>query len=150
MSLFSGNDAARLLDLLNRELEAFGRIRELAEEQTELIAEDDIEAFDKSLDRSQEIIEKINGLHQESDSLMQSYMSSVNAGGRDGRIDAAAEQLRGAIAECAAMNEKNINSAKERTGEYTKRIGELSLSRKSLGSYMNNTLNNSEIFDKMT
>lgn len=152
MNSFSGEDAARLLELLSQELEIFGRIHELTEGQAELIEADDVDAFNESLDRRQECIEKINGLHQEADVLMQSYMSSLNndASTGAGVIDAQAGRLREMIAGCAALNEKNMAAAKEKAGSYTKRIGELSLNRKSLGSYMNNTLNNSEIFDKMT
>jgi len=147
VSNFSGDDAARLLELLRQEFEIFGRIRELTKEQTELIAADDIEAFNISLDRRQEFIEKINGLHQESEALMQSYMLAGKTGGE---TDAAAKRLRDVISECAALNDKNMAAAKEKAEYYKERSGRLSLGRKSLGSYIHDVENDPEHFDAMT
>ena len=150
MSVFTADNAARLLDLLGKEQEIFGQIRETTEKQTELIEADDIEGFDKSLDSRQELIEKINGLHQETELLMQSYMSysTSHAGGKIEKIDKAIEQLQNTIAECAKMNEKNTAAAKQRAEDYAERSGKLNIGRKSLGSYMQTVESNSEMFDK--
>ena len=72
---FSSKEEARLLELLGEEQAIFERIRALTGEQATLIAADDMEAFNGSLDSRQELIEKINGLHQETNVLMQSYIS---------------------------------------------------------------------------
>jgi len=152
VSRFSRDDEARLLELLGEELEIFERIRGLTGKQAELLSADDIEAFDESLDRRQILIEEINGLHQEASGLMQSYISFSGAGGGS-KIDAveiAAERLREVISECAEQNEKNTAAAKEMAEDYIKRIGKLSLSRKSLGAYALNVPNNSELFDRKT
>ena len=152
VSKFSQEKQSRLLGLLGEELALFKQIRGLTEKQTELLTADDTEAFDESLERRQELIEKINGLHQETDLLMQSYISfSSSAGG--GKIDAvetAAERIRGVIAECAALNDSNITMVKGMAEEYVKRIDKLSLSRKSLGAYAQNVPSNSMHFDRKT
>jgi len=149
---FSRNDETRLLKLLGEEQELFEQIRGLTEAQTQLLAADDIEAFDKSLDSRQKLIEKINGLHQETNILMQSYtsFSKFRSGNKSGAIETAVQRLRGSIAGCAEINEKNTATAKGMADEYTKRIGKLNLSRKSLGAYSLNVPNNSELFDKKT
>ena len=152
MSIFSGDSAARLLELLGTELEVFGQMLELTAKQTELIAWDDIDALDESLDRRQELIEKINGLHQESDILMQSYISYLDtAGGKNnGSIDYASAQIRETAAKCAELNEKNMAAAKEKAEGYKERIGKLSLGRKSMGAYIQGVANTPEMFDKRT
>ena len=141
-----------MIALLGEELAVFEQIRDLTGKQTDLLAVDDVKALDESLDRIQELIGKINGLHQESDVLMQSYISFSDSagGGKDPGIETAVEKLRGVIAECAELNEKNTTLAKETAEEYIKRIGKLSLSRKSLGAYAAQVPNNSELFDKKT
>ena len=138
--------------LLSEELAIFGQIRELTVKQADILAADDLEALDESLSRRQELIEKINGLHQETDLLMQSYISFSKAGnGKEiEAIAGASETLRGVIAECAALNEKNISSAKGMNEEYVKRIDDLSQTRKGIGAYAQNMPNDSELFDAKT
>ena len=152
MSGFSKDKEARLLELLSQELEIFERMRELTGKHAELIAEDEVDALGESLDRRQELIEKINGLHQESNALMQSYMSYSNsAGGKSiGEIEKAAGRIRDIIAECAGLDEKNTEAAKEKVEQYKVRANKLSLNRKSMGAYIQGVANNPEMFDKMT
>ena len=152
MSKFSSAKAARLNELLRQVLEIFVEMRRLTENQTDLIAAEDIAALDESIGRRQTLIEEINGLHQESDILMQSYMSySTSTDGESiSEIDAAAGQLRDAITECAGINDKNTLSAMEKAAKYAERIDKLSKSRKSLGSYIHRLSNDPELFDKMT
>jgi len=141
-----------LLLLLGEELEIFRQIGALSIKQAELLAADDMEAFEGSLERRQELIEKINGLHQETDLLMQSYMALPDSEAEEvsDAIESAAGQLREAIADCAATNDKNMVTAKEKAQEYIARIGKLSMSRKSLGAYAQATPTSSEFFDKKT
>ena len=157
--IFPRDKQERLLELLGQEYKLFIRIRELTEAQTELLAADDLEGFNKSLDSRQEVIDEINGLHQESDILMQSYMSFSNtvsdgtnpAGGeKTGLIDSAVRRLEDAIIKCVELNDKNTGAAKNKTEEYIRQIGELSLKRKSIGKYALNVPNNPEHFDKMS
>jgi len=152
VSDFSVDSKARLLELVKEELELFGQMRGIAEKQAELIESDDIATFEGTLDRRQEIIEKINGLHQESDPLMQSYVSYVNSadGKSDGELEKAIGQLRGIIAECAEMNETVLDAAKAKAVDYTERIARMSLSRESLGRYQHELPNPPQMFDKMT
>ena len=140
----------RLLEALRQELGLFGKIREMTEKQTELIAADDIEGFDESLDRRQELIEKINGLHQETQALMQSYIaySKSPGGGKRSEVEAAMKQRMDMIAKCSERNDKNTEAAKEKKKEYTDKIDKLNLNRKSLGSYIQTVENAPELFDK--
>ena len=152
MNGFTKENETRLIGLLDRENELFRRIDELTKEQAKQLEEDDIEAFDKSLDRGQELIEQINGLHQESDSLMQSYISyRDSAGGMEiTAINEAAARLSSVIESCVALNDKNTITAKEKAEGYTGQIGKLSLNRKGIGAYIQGVPNTSELFDKRT
>jgi len=149
---FSHDKKARLLELLSRELEIFKQIHGFTKKQTELLEVDDLDAFNKSLDSRQGLIEKINGLHQEANILMQSYIAFSNSptGEKIDEVENAYGRLHDLIAECAAMNEKNISMSKEKTEEYKKRIGKLSLSRKSIGVYAQGVPNTPEHFDAIT
>ena len=150
MSDFTAGNAEDLLEPLRKELDVLGQVRELTEKQAELIAADDIDGFNRSLDSRQGHIEKINGLHQESDVLMQSYMSYLDsAGGKSIKeIDEALAQIRDALAECTALNDSNITAAKEKAEGYIKQIGKLSLNRKNIGAYIQDVENKPEMFDK--
>ena len=152
MSGFSRNEETRLLELLGKELELLERIRALTKEQSELIAADDIEAFDMSLDHRQEFIEEINGLHPESNILMQSYAYNSNSGGfkRSAGIEAAAGKFRDILTECSGLSEKNEALAKKASEHQVKRIDELVMNRKSLGSYIQTVSNEPEMFDRRT
>jgi len=149
---FSRDDAERLLGFLERENELFEGIRDLTAEQSELLAVDDIDAYVASLDRRQEIIEEINGLHQESEVLMQSYISLMSEHDAESvaSVDEALVRFGALVAECAAMDEVNGELAKEKAEEYMKRIGKLSLTRKGLSKYTQNLPGSSEHFDAKT
>ena len=152
MRSFPSEKETRLLELQNKELELLQQIRELTERQTELLLADDIEAFGESIDSRQELIEKINGLHQESNILMQSYISFTETAGAEkiGAVEETNRQLAEVMAGCAELNEKNAAMAKERSTDYMEQIGKLSLGRKSLGAYVQDVPNDSKLFDKMT
>ena len=152
MSKYTKISETRLLELLREELELFAQMREQTIKQAGLLAADDVEAFDKSLDLRQGLIEKINGLHQESDVLMQSYISYSTApsGKKSGAVDEARAKLRSIITECHDQNTKNIALIKEKSEGHTKRIEELSTSKKTLGAYALTVPDNSELFDKKT
>ena len=152
MNDFSQDKSARLLELLGQEIELFGQICELSGKQAELLAADDINAFNDSLDSRQEIIEEINGLHQETDILMQSYVSLTSADTRRKiyAIEKAIAQRHNLISECASLNKKNTISAKEKASNYTNRIDRLSLRRKSMERYAPDITYSSEMFDKKT
>ena len=112
MSAFPRDKHARLLKLLTRELELFEKVRALTQEQSEFLAADEKEELgplNESLQRRQEVIDQIDGLHQETDPLMQSYVScQKSAGGKKlGDIELAAGKLRSVMAECARLNDSN-------------------------------------------
>ena len=152
MNSFPQDKKERLIELIGQELELFGRIREIAMAQTELLEADYIESFDYSLDSRQEIIEKINGLHQESDVLMQSYISFSNSagGGKFDEIESAATRLREMIALCVELDEKNTSIIEGKKEDHTRQVTEMSMRRESLGKYAPNLPNNPKMFDKMT
>lgn len=150
MRSFPPEKKERLLELLGLELELFDRIRGLTAKQAGLLDAGDTGGFEKSLDDRQGIIDRIDGLHQESEVLMQSYISFSGSGGSDDAIEAAAGSLKTAITECVEMNDLNMAAAREKTEDYIRQIGELSLKRKSLGKYALDVPNNPTMFDKMT
>ena len=142
----------RLLELLEKEIGYFGQIRELTQQQAKLLEEDEAESLDASLDSRWKLIEEINGLHQESDVLMQSYVSFAYSG--DGHtvesIERAVTRRQELIAECVALNERNTTAAKEKAESYIRRIGKLSMSRKSLEVYIPDLPNTPELIDRKT
>ena len=152
MNGFPRDKEERLLELLEQELGLFDEIREQTIKQAGLLEADDTEGFSRSLDDRQEIIEKINGLHQEHDVLMQSYVSFSASpdGEKIETIESASGRLDAVIRECIGLNEKNTDAAKGKAEEYIKQIGEMSHRRKSLGKYAQSVPNNPELFDKMT
>ena len=151
MSDFSRADESRLLTLLMQQTELFGQIRGKTQEQKELLAADDIVSFELSLAHRQELIEQINGLHQESELLMQSYLSLKAAGkGKSKAIDEAAVKLREIVSQCVSMNDVNTETAKTLAEDYIKHIGKLTQSRKSIGAYAPEMPVNPERFDTMT
>jgi len=151
VSNFSSADTKKLSNLLSDKLEIYERIRKLTEEQTELLAKDDIEAFNSSLDKREELIEKINGLHQESEPLMQSYVStSADGKNENSEINKLEKSIREVLVFCADLNAKNINGMKEKTEEHIKKIDEQSAKRKGIGGYAQSVPNTPEMFDKKT
>ncbi|MCL2125437.1 MAG: hypothetical protein FWH33_05550 [Oscillospiraceae bacterium] len=152
MSQFTVEDKTRLLELAGKEQDLLERIHGRTLEQAELIVADNVDAFIMSLDSRQELIDSFDGLHQELNVLMQSYLSSVGAGGikKSQDVDEAWDRLRKLLAECAALNEKNVNAAKSIAEGYIERIGQLSLGRKGLGAYIQDIGNDPEMFDKKT
>lgn len=149
---FPKEKAEKLERMLEQEFGLFEQILELTAKQAEFLSGDDVEAFDRSLDDRQKIIDKIDGLHQERDVLMQSYVSFSNSagGGKNETIEAALGRLERKIAECVELNDKNSETAKEQAEAYIKQIGNLSLHRKSLGKYALSVPNDPEHFDRMS
>ena len=150
MSDFPREKEESLLSILGRERELFAELLETLGEQAGLIAADDIEAFDKALEKGRNITQKVDGLHQETSLLMQSYALYSNSG--DNRESDAVETLTGQIrditAKCAELNEKITAEAKNKAAQYTQEINRLNLSRKSIGLYAQGVTNNPEHFDR--
>ena len=148
---FSSADMERLAILLKKELEIYEQIRDLTGKQTELLAKDDIDAFDSSLDKRAELIEKIKGLHQDSEPLMQSYVSfSADGKNTNSKITNLKEQIREVLEECNTLNTDNIATMQEKTEKHTKKIEEHSAKRKGIGGYAQSVPNTPEMFDKKT
>jgi len=149
VSKISSVDLERLTELLSEELETYSQIRKLTEEQTKLLTKDDIEAFDKSLDKRETLIEKINGLHQDSNPLMQSYASVSNGSdASNADIDDLKNKIREQLEICAQLNDKNMSIMKMKAEEHTKKIDEQSAKRKTIGGYAQSVPNMPEMFDR--
>ena len=149
---FTTESKARLLDLLGRQQGLFAEILAVTEKYTGLISADEAEELDESIQVRQDIIGKIKGLHQESDPLMQSYISFSKS--KEGKsipeIDSAAKRLRETIAECARLNDISIAAAKEKLEEYSKDGDLKRKSRESIGLYIQGLTNAPRHFDKMS
>ncbi|MCL2663567.1 MAG: flagellar protein FlgN [Oscillospiraceae bacterium] len=154
MNKISSEDTGRLPELLGEELDYYKQIRKLTEEQVELLGKDDMEAFNGSLNKREELIEKIKGLHQEKETLMQSCASTSknanpqNEGRQNKEVDDLNKQIREIIEACAEINDRNILSMKEKTEDLTKKIDEQSSKRKGIGGYVQSVPNTPEMFDK--
>jgi hypothetical protein len=152
VSDFSQQQSERLYQLLADETKLLENLRKAAKEQSIHLAEDKMDDFDKSFSVGQEIIGEIDRLHQETNLLMQSYVSFSNSGnGRKvDKIEESIKAFKSIIAECAELNEINMVSAKEKMEEYSQQITKSSQSRKSIGVYAQSVTNNPEFFDKKT
>ena len=152
MDLFPQNKEERLLELLAHEKEMFEQMRGLIGEQAKLLAADDIAGFNRSLDKGQETIDMINGLHQESDDLMQSYTSYSNSekGKKIDAIEDAAALIRELLTECAGLHQKNSAAAKEKSEEYAGQSSQLRTRRESLGLYAQPPPEAPMMFDRKT
>ena len=149
MSKLTPADRDLLSELLGKELEIFKKIQELTEKQTELLAGDDIESFDSSLDKRQELIEKINGLHQDSNTLMQSYVSS-SEDEKSSEIEELRAKIQDITETCAKLNNQNIDTIQAKSEEQKKKIDKQSKKRKGIGGYAQAVPNTPEVFDKKT
>ena len=152
MNVFSPEDEKRLLELVGQRLGIAKEILQLTEKQRDILESDDMDAFGRSLDNRQELIEKINGLHQETTILMQSYLSFSEAEGgrRIGAIDKAAGDFGEILTQCISINDNNTVVAKEKAEEYLKQAGKLNQGRKSLSAYIQSVPNEPELFDRKT
>ena len=150
MSKFSSSEMERLAKLLGKEHTLYEQIRKLTQQQTQLLAKDDIEEFNDSLDKREELIEKIKGLHQESDALVQSYTSYAEAGTGNNEIDKLRSDIRELVQICVNLNDDNIMAMREKTDDHSKKIDEQSAKRKGIGGYAQSVPNTPEMFDKKT
>jgi len=138
---------ARLLTLLEEELLAWEQIHKLTQEQAQLLDSEELDSLEKSIDQRQHLMEKINGLHQESNDLMQSY-NKHQSGSKNTAIEAVLGKLRKMIVLCSEQNETNIISAEEIKSGFIARVEELGQKRKSIGAYAPDITESSELFDK--
>ena len=148
MSITSSEETRKLTELLEKELEHYGTIRKLTEKQADLLAKDEIEEFDFSLDERAKIIEQIKGLHQESTPLMQSVSVSKEDTQAIKEIDSLKDRIRRELEFCNDLNEKNTKLMKEKTLEHSKKIDDHSAKRKGIGGYAAAVPNTPELFDK--
>ncbi|MCL2627817.1 MAG: hypothetical protein FWD44_03870 [Oscillospiraceae bacterium] len=149
MSKFESSDRGKLQEYLKQELEAFEKIRALTQELAEQINEDKVDALNKTLSKRQEQIEKINGLHQESSLLMQSY-ASLQQGEKDGEIDDILSQIQEITQSCANLNDESFNILRVKSEEQTEKIDKQSAKRKGISGYAQAVAYAPEVIDKKT
>ena len=101
------------------------------------------------LDERQTLIEKINGLHQESTPLMQSYVSSSDYGAIL-QIDNLRSKIKKILSQCKELNEKNVSVLADKSKEHTEKIDKQSAKIKGIGGYAQAVPNTPERFDKKT
>jgi len=150
LSKIESADTERLLKLLCDELDLHKKIRKLTEEQTELLTKDEMEAFNSSLDKREELIEQIKGLHQESKPLMQSYASSSSSDSKDSKLEEVNKEICEIVEKCAGLNSENMVNLRNKIDDHTKKIDERSAKRKGIGGYAQAVPNTPEMFDKKT
>jgi DNA primase large subunit len=160
----TSSEMERLFELLCDELEIYGQIRKLTEYQAEFLEKiednDEYDAFNSSLDKREGLIGKIKGLHQEKETLMQSYVSftknetnntvNTNIKSNISEIENIKKQIQDILKICSDLNDKNIILMKEKTKEQTHKIDEHSAKRKGIGGYAQAVVNTPEMFDKKT
>jgi len=145
----SKSDVEKLSELLKKELEIFEEILKLTGEQAKLLGTDDIETLNSSLEKRQGLIDKINGLHQESSDLMQSYVSSPQ-GQKDAVIEDYRKRIKKIIKTCAEQSKENMDEIKLKAEAQTEKIEKQSAKRKGIGGYAQAVPNTPEMFDKKT
>jgi len=151
VSKLASEEAEKLTELLEKEFDLYEQIHKLTKTQTQLLDKDDIDAFNNSLDKRAQLIEKIKGLHQESEPLMQSYVSFTKGGGKaDAIIEEHQIKIKELIKGCAKLNDENIATMTEKTKEHTKKIDEQRAKGKTIGGYAQSVPNIPEVFDKKT
>ncbi|MCL2221164.1 MAG: flagellar protein FlgN [Oscillospiraceae bacterium] len=139
----------KLLKLLGEERVLLEQMKKLTDEQARHIEKDEFEELGKLLDKRQELIEKINGLHQESAPLMQSCVSSSDYE-MVVKIDELKSKIKQILAECNDQNNRNVEELRHKSQDYAERIETQSSKRKVIGGYAQAVPNSSEKFDKKT
>jgi len=138
----------RLSQLLGEELEAYGEIRRLADAQTELLANDNVEEFNNLLCMRGSLIEEINELQPEKVSLLQSYDNvTMNSNGEGVGVDVLLERVRNELSMCVKINDEHIKTMGLKVAEYSKRIEDQSTMRKGIGGYAQAVPSMPEMFD---
>jgi flagellar biosynthesis/type III secretory pathway chaperone len=141
--------ANKLIELLSEELELFEQIYKATEKQSKILnVEDyDIEAFDKLIDKRQELIEKINGLHQKSNPMMQSFVTSPSYK-KDSEVEKLKEKIQSKVKQCANLNDENMAIISDKTDNQKDKIEKQSAKRKGIGGYAQAVPNTPEVFDR--
>ena len=151
MGKFSEGDFLKLIDLLTEKKKLADEFLELTCKQAEIIAAEDINALNVSIEKRQQVIEKLIGLHQEIQFLMQSYASSHAAQTEEGsrKVRQMEEQTENAIREAISKNNENAEAIKKQMEYVGQEARKIDLERKSIGMYNNiSALTTSELFDK--
>ncbi|MDR2599619.1 MAG: flagellar protein FlgN [Oscillospiraceae bacterium] len=149
MSKNETQGADKLIELLSEKLELFEQIYKATEKQSKILSDEDydIEAFDKLIDKRQELIEKINGLHQKLDPMMQSFVSSPSYK-KDSEIEKLKDKIQNKVKECSDLNNENMEIISDKTDNQKDKIEKQSAKRKGIGGYAQAVPNTPEVFDR--
>ena len=145
--VFAGE--VKFTKLLNDELNLLEQMKSLTEEQARYIEMDEFDELVKLLDNRQKLIEKIDGLHQETDPLMQSYISSADYG-TILQIENLREKIKKTLTLCKEQNDRNVKALSEKSEDHSEKIEKQSAKRKVIGGYAQAVPTSSERFDKKT
>jgi len=145
--VFSGE--VKFTKLLNDELNLLEQMKSLTEEQARYIEMDEFDELVKLLDNRQKLIEKIDGLHQETDPLMQSYISSADYG-TILQIENLREKIKKTLTLCKEQNDRNVETLRQKSEEHAEKIEKQSAKRKVIGGYAQAAPTSSMRFDKKT
>jgi len=150
--ILTKDDGAKLLELLRQQQGICKQLLSLTTAQKKLIEADDMEAFNKSLDARQELMDQYDGQQQQVGDLMVTYtdFSKANDGKRIAQIEKAREQLMELLEKCFVENGSNEALAKEKSEAYSAKISDMNQKRKGIGSYIQNVESNSDFIDKMS
>jgi len=145
------SDKDRLLELLSQELKLLEQVCELTEKQSEQLGADKIDELNITLDKTQKVIEKINGLHLEQSPLMRSY-DALPPGEKSDReaILNLAEQIREKLEICAGKSSQTYGMLEAKKMEQSAKIDDQSAKRKGIGGYAQAVASVSEMIDKTT
>ena len=149
MNVIAFSEIERLAELLREELKILEEIEVLTDEQTRLIDHEEFDELTKLLSSRQRLMDKINGLHQETTPLMQSYVSSSKHNPVY-EVDEIREQIKQVLTKCRTLNEANVNVLREKSTLQSEKIEKQSAQRKGIGGYAQAVPTSSERFDKKT
>ena len=150
MKAFTSDDSKKLLELLEKQHDLVEEILKITKGQSELVQIRDVEQFGNTIDQVDEIIEQINGLHQEASPLMQSYnlYKTSSGGSAVPEIDKLTSSLQAKLSEGSEIHQYNIGLVTDTKGELTKEIAKLADEKKGVGGYKTEVPRESKLIDK--
>lgn len=141
MNRFSEQDYKKLISMLNDIEELANRFYSLTCEQTEILQSGSMERLDNNITERQGIIDSINVLYREADSLLDTYGLEITLDDPELRqVAALREHIRDKLDQARAVNEKNEELAYRKRDELGAEVGRISMSHKSIRAYNQNMM----------
>ncbi len=121
-------DRDQLLGILQLKKEWLTKMRELTEQSGNLLKNDDVDAFSKSLEEREGIIGKIDAF-----SKMEKQIPDTH----DAQILVLKQEIRGIIQEIIRLDEQNEALARQKIELYKVDLKNLNQKKKGIGKYKN-------------